>query len=59
MTQHIATHETGFARDVADTVCFHAAGVVLEQGPPTEMFSAPSQVRTQQFLQRIVDAGRL
>jgi polar amino acid transport system ATP-binding protein len=59
MTMLIATHEMGFARDVADKVCFLDGGVVLEQGPPTEMFSAPSQVRTQQFLQRIVDAGRL
>jgi polar amino acid transport system ATP-binding protein len=59
MTMLIATHEMGFARDVADKVCYLDGGVVLEQGPPTEMFSAPSQVRTQQFLQRIVDAGRL
>ena len=59
MTMLIATHEMGFARDVADRVCFLDAGVILEQGPPTEIFSRPQQERTRQFLQRIVEAGRL
>ena len=59
MTMLIATHEMGFARDVAHRVCFLDAGVILEQGPPEEMFSAPRELRTQQFLQRIVEAGRL
>ena len=59
MTMLIATHEMGFAREIADQVCFLDAGVILEQGPPEEIFSAPKEPRTQQFLQRIVDAGRL
>ncbi|HSM00901.1 MAG TPA: amino acid ABC transporter ATP-binding protein [Acidimicrobiia bacterium] len=59
MTMLIATHEMGFARDVADLVCFLDDGVVLEQGPPGEIFSDPSSQRTREFLQRIIDAGRL
>jgi polar amino acid transport system ATP-binding protein len=59
MTMLIATHEMGFARDVAHRVCFLDAGRILEQGRPEEIFTAPSEERTKQFLQRIVDAGRL
>jgi len=59
MTMVIATHEMGFARDVAHRVCFLDDGTILEQGPPAQIFSAPRQERTRQFLQRIVDAGRL
>jgi len=59
MTMLIATHEMSFARDVAHRVCFLDAGVILEQGPPEEIFGAPREPRTQQFLQRIVEAGRL
>jgi polar amino acid transport system ATP-binding protein len=59
MTMLIATHEMGFARDVAHRVCFLDDGVLLEQGPPERIFTAPREARTQQFLQRIVDAGRL
>jgi polar amino acid transport system ATP-binding protein len=59
MTMLIATHEMGFARDIADRVCFLDAGVILEQGDPEAIFSAPREPRTQQFLQRIIDAGRL
>jgi polar amino acid transport system ATP-binding protein len=59
MTMVLATHEMGFARDVADRVCFLDAGVILEEGPPAEIFSAPREPRTQQFLARIVAAGRL
>lgn len=59
MTMVIVTHEMGFARDVADRVCFLADGRILEEGPPEVLFSAPQQARTQQFLQRIIDAGRL
>jgi len=59
MTMLIATHEMGFARDIADRVCFLDAGVILEEGPPEEIFSAPKNPRTQQFLQRIVAAGRM
>jgi polar amino acid transport system ATP-binding protein len=59
MTMLIATHEMGFARDVANRVCFLDEGVLLEQGTPEQIFTAPQEPRTQQFLQRIVDAGRL
>jgi polar amino acid transport system ATP-binding protein len=59
MTMLIATHEMGFARDIAHRVCFLDGGVLLEQGPPDEMFSNPQEPRTQQFLQRIIAAGRL
>jgi polar amino acid transport system ATP-binding protein len=58
MTMLIATHEMGFARDVADRVCFLDAGRILEQGVPEQIFTDPQQPRTQQFLQRIVEAGR-
>ena len=59
MTMLIATHEMGFARDVASRVCFLDEGVILEEGTPGEIFGAPREPRTQQFLQRIVAAGRL
>jgi polar amino acid transport system ATP-binding protein len=59
MTMLIATHEMSFARDVAHRVCFLDDGVILEQGPPQEIFSRPREPRTLQFLQRIVEAGRL
>jgi polar amino acid transport system ATP-binding protein len=59
MTLVIATHEMGFARDVADRICFLDAGVILEQGPPSQLLVAPTEERTQRFLQRIISAGRL
>ncbi len=59
MTMVIATHEMGFAREIADRVCFLDDGVILEQGPPDQMFSAPREPRTQQFLARIVAARRM
>jgi len=59
MTMVIATHEMGFARDVAHRVCFLDAGRILEEGPPDQLFGAPREERTRQFLQRIVAAGRL
>ncbi len=59
MTMLIATHEMGFAKDIADRVCFLDAGVILEQGPPSKIFGAPENERTRQFLQRIIAAGRL
>ena len=59
MTMLIATHEMGFARDIAGRVCFLDAGVILEEGPPERIFSAPEQPRTRQFLDRIIEAGRL
>ena len=59
MTMLIATHEMGFARDIASRVCFLDDGVILEEGSPERIFGAPSEPRTQQFLARIVEAGRL
>jgi polar amino acid transport system ATP-binding protein len=59
MTMLIATHEMGFARDIADRVCFLDAGLILEEGDPEAIFTTPQEPRTQQFLQRIIDAGRL
>jgi polar amino acid transport system ATP-binding protein len=59
MTMLIATHEMGFAREIADRVCFLDGGRIVEQGPPAQMFAQPAEVRTQRFLQRIIDAGRL
>jgi len=59
MTMLIATHEMGFARDVASRVCFIHDGRILEEGPPEEIFAAPKEERTRQFLQRIVAAGRM
>ncbi len=59
MTMVIATHEMGFARDIADRVCFLEDGRILEQGQPEKIFTAPEHHRTRQFLGRIIDAGRL
>ena len=59
MTMLLATHEMGFARDIADRVCFLEAGRILEQGPPERIFTAPEHPRTRQFLTRIIEAGRL
>ena len=59
MTMLIATHEMGFARDIANRVCFLDAGRILEDGPPEQMFRAPRAERTQRFLQRVMEAGRL
>jgi polar amino acid transport system ATP-binding protein len=58
MTMMIATHEMGFARQIADKVCFVYQGVILEQGPPETIFGSPKHDRTQGFLRRIVEAGR-
>jgi polar amino acid transport system ATP-binding protein len=59
MTMVLATHEMGFARDIANRVCFLDEGRILEQGPPERMFSEPAEARTRQFLNRIIEAGRL
>ena len=59
MTMLIATHEMGFARDIASRVCFLDAGRILEEGPPEQIFRAPREERTQRFLQRVMEAGRL
>ena len=59
MTMLIATHEMGFAKDIASRVCFLDEGVILEEGPPAQIFSEPREERTKQFLQRIIAAGRM
>ena len=59
MTMVIVTHEMGFARDVADRVCFLDGGRIVEQGDPHRLFSHPEHPRTQKFLERIIAAGRL
>jgi polar amino acid transport system ATP-binding protein len=59
MTMLLATHEMGFAREVASKVCFLYGGKVHEEGPPSQIFGEPTQERTRSFLQRIIEAGRL
>ena len=59
MTMLVATHEMGFARQVADQVCFLDGGRVLERGAPEQVLGEPVEERTQQFLKRIIEAGRL
>jgi polar amino acid transport system ATP-binding protein len=58
MTMMISTHEMGFARQIADRVCFMSDGVILEQGPPDRIFTAPEHERTEGFLKRVIEAGR-
>jgi polar amino acid transport system ATP-binding protein len=59
VTMVIATHEMGFARDVANRICFLDQGRILEEGRPAEIFGSPREPRTRQFLERVVEAGRL
>ncbi len=59
MTMVIVTHEMGFAREVAERVCFLESGRILEQDAPSRLFANPQNPRTQKFLQRIIEAGRL
>ena len=59
MTMVLATHEMGFAREIADLVCFLQDGVIVESAPPAELFSAPRQPATQAFLERVIASGRL
>jgi polar amino acid transport system ATP-binding protein len=59
MTMLIATHEMSFAREIADKVCFLDEGVILEEGPPNQIFSSPRELRTREFLQRVIEVGRL
>ena len=59
MTLVLATHEMGFARDISDLVCVLDGGHIIEQGSPSQVFSAPTSERAQQFLERIIRAGRL
>ena len=59
MTMVIATHEMGFARDIANRVCFLHEGRILEEGPPRQIFTGPREERTRRFLERYIEAGRL
>jgi polar amino acid transport system ATP-binding protein len=59
MTMLIATHEMGFARDVADEICFLHQGRIAERGAPERVLSDPSEPETQRFLRRLLEAGRL
>jgi polar amino acid transport system ATP-binding protein len=59
MTMLLATHEMGFAREVASKVCFLYGGIVHEEGPPAQIFGNPRDDRTRAFLKRIIEAGRL
>jgi polar amino acid transport system ATP-binding protein len=59
MTMIIATHEMSFAREVSSKVCFLDAGVILEEGPPSQLFGDPQEVRTRAFLSSILAAGRM
>jgi polar amino acid transport system ATP-binding protein len=59
MTMLLATHEMGFAKEVASKVCFLDEGVIFEEGPPEQIFDTPHNQRTRNFLKRIIEAGRL
>jgi polar amino acid transport system ATP-binding protein len=59
MTMLIATHEMGFAREVADQVCYLQDGRIIERGPPAQIFTAPVEAETQRFLARLLSADRL
>ena len=59
MTMIIATHEMGFAGDIADRICFLEQGQLLEEGPPSQLFGDPQQPRTREFLQRVIESGRM
>jgi polar amino acid transport system ATP-binding protein len=59
MTMMLATHEMSFAREISDRVCFLDDGRIVEQGPPDQVFTAPREPRTQRFLDRVINAGRL
>jgi len=59
MTMIIVTHEMSFAREVANKICFLDAGVIREQGTPEQIFSSPREERTREFLERVIEAGRM
>jgi len=59
MTMVVVTHEMGFAREVADEVCFLHEGVIVERGAPAGVLEAPQRPETQRFLRRLLEAGRL
>jgi len=54
MTMIVVTHEMGFAREVADRVCFLHSGSIVEEGPSAQVLGAPRQARTQDFLRRVL-----
>ena len=54
MTMVLATHEMGFARDLADKICFMDQGIILEEGPPATVLTAPREARTKAFLSRVI-----
>ncbi|TDD35547.1 amino acid ABC transporter ATP-binding protein [Nonomuraea terrae] len=58
MTMILTTHEMGFCRDISDTVCFLDGGVLLEKGPPEQIFSEPEHARTREFLRSVLESGR-
>jgi polar amino acid transport system ATP-binding protein len=59
MTMMLATHEMGFAREVANKVCFLDGGRILEEGPPDQIFGDPREPRTREFLSRVLEAEKL
>ena len=59
MTMIIATHEMSFAREVASKVCFLDAGVILKEGPPSQLFGDPQEPRTRAFLSSVLAGGRM
>jgi polar amino acid transport system ATP-binding protein len=59
MTMLFATHEMNFAREISDRVCFLHKGQILEEGPPGQLFDNPTEMRTREFLQRVINSGRL
>jgi polar amino acid transport system ATP-binding protein len=59
MTMVIATHEMGFARDVANRVAFLHEGKIVEDARPAKIFSNPEQAETRRFLDRVIAAGRM
>ena len=59
MTMVLATHEMGFATQVADQVCFLESGVILERGTPDQVLKSPTEIKTREFLKRVHEAGRL
>jgi polar amino acid transport system ATP-binding protein len=59
MTMVLATHEMGFARDIAGTVCFLHDGALLERGPAEQIFTEPREPRTREFPQRVLESRRL
>ena len=55
----LATHEVGFACEIATRVVFLEDGVIVEDGPPAELFDSPRDERTKRFLGRAIEAGRM